>query len=703
MTFLLEHQPPQLHVRARHPDRPAAAAGADARAGSAGRGPGGGPSLHRRGVRGVPQRADGARGSARATSRRWTGAPKGGSPPCSWPRCRCRAGTTSSAFIAGFAGDDRYVVDYLGEEVLARQPADVREFLLRTSILERLTGPLCDAVTGRRRRQGDPGGARARQPVRRPARRQAAVVPVPPPVRRRPARPPARRARRARWPSCTARASAWFEANGDTLAGDRPRAGRRRLRPSRRPHGARHADDAPGPAGGGARPLGARAARRRGAGPAGARRRLRRLRWPRCRTSPPSASGCRTSSARCARTTARWPQQPPPDLVVVDQDAYRSLPAEIHLYRAALALAGGGPRRHGHAGAGSDVARPAGRRPHPRLGERPRRARVVDHGRPRRRPCRLHPDRRRADQCRVPRRRPRLLHHSRGHPPDPGTAGRRAAHLPAGAGPGASAGRRRAAAGNRRHARRDRRSAARARRPPGGRRAPGHQPSPRRPPRAAAEPVPVARRHGPAEGGRRRPRRRARAPRRSGPRLQRRLQPRTCGRFPRCGHGCGCGAASSTRRRRGRASGTCPRTTSCRTCASTSTSRWRGCCSPGTAATGTPARSRTRSACSSGCSRPRRTAGADGSVLEVLILQALAHQARGDLPAALAGLQRAVTLAQPEGYVRLFADEGPPMAALLKALTQAVRRPGLRPAPAGRDDRGPSTTTSAGRRLWSSR
>jgi len=54
-----------------------------------------------------------------------------------------------SAFIAGFAGDDRYVVDYLGEEVLARQPTAVRDFLLRTSVLERLTGPLCDAVTGR--------------------------------------------------------------------------------------------------------------------------------------------------------------------------------------------------------------------------------------------------------------------------------------------------------------------------------------------------------------------------------------------------------------------------------------------------------------------------------------------------------------------------------------------------------------------------
>jgi LuxR family maltose regulon positive regulatory protein len=55
----------------------------------------------------------------------------------------------NSAFIAGFAGDDRYIVDYLAEEVLGRQPAEVREFLLRTSMLDRLTGPLCDAVTGR--------------------------------------------------------------------------------------------------------------------------------------------------------------------------------------------------------------------------------------------------------------------------------------------------------------------------------------------------------------------------------------------------------------------------------------------------------------------------------------------------------------------------------------------------------------------------
>src|SRR5579863_8821985 len=53
-----------------------------------------------------------------------------------------------AGFIAGFAGDDRYVVDYLAEEVLQRQPGRVQAFLLQTSILGRLTGPLCDAVTG---------------------------------------------------------------------------------------------------------------------------------------------------------------------------------------------------------------------------------------------------------------------------------------------------------------------------------------------------------------------------------------------------------------------------------------------------------------------------------------------------------------------------------------------------------------------------
>jgi LuxR family maltose regulon positive regulatory protein len=51
-------------------------------------------------------------------------------------------------FVATFSGSHRHVLDYLAEEVLDRQPGPMRTFLLQTSVLERLSGPLCDAVTG---------------------------------------------------------------------------------------------------------------------------------------------------------------------------------------------------------------------------------------------------------------------------------------------------------------------------------------------------------------------------------------------------------------------------------------------------------------------------------------------------------------------------------------------------------------------------
>ena len=57
-----------------------------------------------------------------------------------------------AGFVATFSGSHRYVLDYLTEEVLEHQPDEVRSFLLETSVLERLSGGLCDAVTGR------PGG-----------------------------------------------------------------------------------------------------------------------------------------------------------------------------------------------------------------------------------------------------------------------------------------------------------------------------------------------------------------------------------------------------------------------------------------------------------------------------------------------------------------------------------------------------------------
>ncbi|MEM7126430.1 MAG: LuxR C-terminal-related transcriptional regulator [Chloroflexota bacterium] len=57
--------------------------------------------------------------------------------------------------------------------------------------------------------------------------------------------------------------------------------------------------------------------------------------------------------------------------------------------------------------------------------------------------------------------------------------------------------------------------------------------------------------------------------------------------------------------------------------------------------------------------------GRRGTVIEILILQSLAHQIQGNTSAALTVLEQALTLAEPEGYVRIFVNEGPPMAQLL--------------------------------------
>ncbi|MEP7016391.1 MAG: helix-turn-helix transcriptional regulator, partial [Actinomycetota bacterium] len=85
-----------------------------------------------------------------------------------------------------------------------------------------------------------------------------------------------------------------------------------------------------------------------------------------------------------------------------------------------------------------------------------------------------------------------------------------------------------------------------------------------------------------------------------------------------------------------------------------------------------------------------------GRVIEILVLQALAHQVRGDVPAALASVKRALTLSEPEGYVRVFVDEGLPMASLLRAVARGRtwrtkgNRPELHPPTPGssQQDRG---------------
>ncbi|MEP7179158.1 MAG: LuxR C-terminal-related transcriptional regulator, partial [Pseudonocardiales bacterium] len=243
----------------------------------------------------------------------------------------------ASAFIAEFAGDDRYIVDYLTEEVLARQSPDVRQFLLQTSILERLTGPLCDAVT-----------ARAGGKATLVALERANLFLAPLDDRRQWYRyhhlfADVLRAHlieesAAEVDELHRRASTWFEANGDAsqaishaLAGsDFGRAAalmeiampvmRRERREAELARWVRAIPDEVVQA----RPVLAIAfvgalAQRSDFGTVAAR--LSAIELAVCPDGDP------------------WPEQPPPGVIVVDEAGYRSLPASMEMYRAALALA----------------------------------------------------------------------------------------------------------------------------------------------------------------------------------------------------------------------------------------------------------------------------------------------------------------------------------------------------------------------------
>jgi LuxR family maltose regulon positive regulatory protein len=64
--------------------------------------------------------------------------------------------------------------------------------------------------------------------------------------------------------------------------------------------------------------------------------------------------------------------------------------------------------------------------------------------------------------------------------------------------------------------------------------------------------------------------------------------------------------------------------------------------------------------------------GRTGNVIEILVVQALAHQLQGNVPAALLSLERVLTLAEPEGYIRMFLDEGEPMRSLIEDLRMKI-------------------------------
>ena len=140
----------------------------------------------------------------------------------------------ASAFIDAFAGDDRMVVDYLAAEVLEGQTPERRRFLLRTAILNRLTGPLCDAVA----QTSD--SAQTLVELERsnlflvPPRQPAGVVPLPPPLRRAASPRAAARGTRGdrRSPPPGGRVAPGPRDRGRR---DPARGGRRRPRPRRRP------------------------------------------------------------------------------------------------------------------------------------------------------------------------------------------------------------------------------------------------------------------------------------------------------------------------------------------------------------------------------------------------------------------------------------------------------------------------------------
>ena len=114
-----------------------------------------------------------------------------------------------AGFIASFTGSNRHVVDYLAEEVVGQQPPEVRDFLLQTSILGRMTGPLCDAVTG------DHDGGLLEVSSGRTCSScrstREALVSLPSPLRRLAASAPGPAQHPHLLPELHRKASAWFE------------------------------------------------------------------------------------------------------------------------------------------------------------------------------------------------------------------------------------------------------------------------------------------------------------------------------------------------------------------------------------------------------------------------------------------------------------------------------------------------------------
>ena len=179
-------------------------------------------------------------------------------------------------FAAEFSGSERTVAEYLLAEVLERQRDEVRRLLLRTSVLERVTGPLADALTGGSGGERMLAGAGGGERVRGIAGRGAVLVPLPPPVRR----------------PAAAGAAAHRAGRGHRAA----RGSSRVVRGARVPGGG----DPPRPGGAGLGP-GRPAARRSLARPAPGRAGRHRARAPGRVPRRGPRGGCRAGRGGCGR------------------------------------------------------------------------------------------------------------------------------------------------------------------------------------------------------------------------------------------------------------------------------------------------------------------------------------------------------------------------------------------------------------------
>ena len=134
------------------------------------------------------------RPGSRSPTRAWrcsASGPRAGPPVLRLAALSLAGHPEPERFVREFSGSERTVAGYLLAEVLERQPPEVRELLLRTSLLDRVSGPLADFLTGGSGSRADPAEPRGRERVRHAARRGPVVVPLPPAVRRP---PPARAA-----------------------------------------------------------------------------------------------------------------------------------------------------------------------------------------------------------------------------------------------------------------------------------------------------------------------------------------------------------------------------------------------------------------------------------------------------------------------------------------------------------------------------